>query len=318
MKTFGSDDVIVGESGPTEAGSSATQMMLRCPKLYQYSQVRGIRVPGYRSPSHFSVGNIFGAMRREWFARKFNTGSKTWKKLVWAAQEEAEKSNLPVMQKDELTAHALMTEYIAHWSLLPKPRPVAVEYKLGPGPMMKGDRFNLFRTAKPDDISHYPEAGDALVLGDCKTTSQDFSSAVREYELHVQPLQYLALYKMDPQGEARFGPVAGFVLDIAGKANERRKKPRFARVFIEYRDDAVQRFVESVRGYLIAGNKIDWDSEAPRTYQCTYMYGRARVDCTYKDLCRFGRSAASKYVLEGGKSLAKYKPVEGAEKMPWE
>ena len=318
MKEFATDKIVVGDSGPTEAGSHDTQLIFRCPKLFQLEVVRQLRIPAQGTPSHFAIGSIVGAMRREWFAKKFDTGAKTWKHLIRAAQEEAEKARLPIQQKDEAYSHYIMQEYIAHWSVRAQPTVKAVEYKLGPSPLVKGDRFNLMRTAKPDDLSYYPEAGGALCLADLKTTSNDFGALVREYELHVQPLQYIALYKVDPMGEKRFGKVAGFLLDAVQKPSERRKKPAFQRIFIEYRDEAIDNFIQSVRAYLISANKIDWDADVPRTFQCTYMAGRARVDCTFKELCRFGKAAAQRYVLADGTPLKKYKPRPGAEKMPWE
>ena len=80
----------------------------------------------------------------------------------------------------------------------------------------------------------------------------------------------------------------------------------------------VEQFIESARFYLTMANKIDWDTPVMRTYRCTEMHGRMRVDCTFKDLCRFGGTSAGKYVLHDGRALRKYKPQPGAEKMPWE
>jgi hypothetical protein len=312
-----SDEVIVGESGPTEAGSSATQLILRCAKLYQYAAVRGIRVPASETPDHFAIGSGFGAMRREWFGRKFATDGVTWKHLRKALKKEMKLQSLPVKDSALTYTLKLFDAYVEFWLKRPRPRPVAAEYKLGPAPLRKDDPFNLFRTARLDDLSYYPEAADALCIGEAKTTSADVGSVVREYELHVQPLQYLALYNMCKEGAAKHGPVAGIVMDIAKKAYGR-EKFAFARVFVEIRPETVEQFVHSIRGYLIAANKIDWDADAPRSYQCTYMAGRAKVDCTYKDICRFGKSGIGNYVLRDGTSLRKYKPQPGAERMPWE
>jgi hypothetical protein len=120
------------------------------------------------------------------------------------------------------------------------------------------------------------------------------------------------------QGQKKWGKVNGVMLDVVCKPNEGHRKPSFHRVFIEIRPEAVKSFVESTRYYLTLANKIDWDTNTMRTYRCTEMHGRMRVDCTFKDLCRFGGAAAGKYVLHDGRALRKYKPEPGAEKMPWE
>jgi hypothetical protein len=310
-------DVIVGEGGRTDAGSGMTSLIMRCPKAYQYDAVRKIRVPQTQMPPHFAVGILFAAMRREWFGRRFDTSEATWQHLKAKCQAEAELQHLPLSPKDEAFALALMAKYIEHWSARPRPRPIAAEYQIGPAPLVPGDPPHLYRTAKLDDLSYYPEAGGALCIGEAKTTSADVGSVVREYELHVQPLLYTALYMAAPEGQARWGKVAGVVLDVTCKPMEG-KKPSFHRVAIEIRPEAVQQFVESARYYVELASRITWDTNAMRTYRCTEMHGRMRVDCKFKDLCRFGSAAAGKYVLEDGRALRRYKPVPGAEKMPWE
>lgn len=310
-------DVIVGEGGRTDAGSGMTGLVMKCPKAFQYDAVRGLRVPQAQMPPHFAVGILFAAMRREWFGRRFDTSEKTWRFLKKKCQAEAEGQHLPITQEDETKSLALMSAYIEHWSKRAKPKPVAAEYLLGPAPLRAGDPPSMNRTARLDDLSYYPEAGMALCIGEAKTTAGDVSATIREYESHVQTYLYQALYMMAPQGEAVYGPVAGTVLDVVCKPSNERGKPTFHRVFIEVRREAVRRFIESARFYVDIARNIKWDSEPPRTYRCTEMHGRMRVDCTFKDLCRFGSAAASKFVLADGRALRKYKPQPGAEKMPW-
>lgn len=310
-------EVIVGEGGRTDAGSGMTSLIMKCQKAYQFDAVRGIRVPQTQMPPHFAVGILFAAMRREWFGRKFDTSEKTWMYLKRKCQAEAELQHLPIDPHNETQALALMGKYIEHWSSRPRPRPIAAEYQLGPCALVPGDAFNLHRTAKLDDLSFYPEGGGALYIGEAKTTSSDPGSVIREYEHHVQPLLYTALYMAAPEGMKKYGKVAGVMLDIVCKAVDG-KKPSFHRVPIEIRPEAVKAFVESTRFYLRLANKIDWDTDVPRSYRCTEMHGRMRVDCTFKDLCRFGGTSAGKYVLHDGRALRKHKPQPGMEKMPWD
>lgn len=319
LKTFDTNaSVLMGNNGPTAAGSSNTKEFLRCPKSWQYQYIRGLRVPQQQTPSHFARGTVFGAIRAAWFGLKFRSDAKAWKLLRRAAQKAVEEEALPIEERDEAFSLSMFKDYMEFWLKRPRPRPIATEFELGPVALSPTDPKNLFRTGKLDDLSYYPEAGGALCLGECKTTSGDIGTLIKEYELHIQPLQYLALYYADPRGAKKYGPVNGIVLDVTCKPNERRKKASFHRVCIEIRQDTVKDFIESIHGYMNAMKRISWDSYVPRTYQCTYMAGRARVDCQWKDLCRFGRSAASRYVMVGGKSLMKYKPEPGAEKMPWE
>jgi len=312
------DEVLVGEGGRTDAGSGRTSLLMKCPKAYQYDAIRGLRVPQAQMPSHFAVGILFAAMRREWFGRKFDTSEKTWRFLKKKCQQEAELQHVPIRPEDERQALALMGLYIDHWGKRPKPRPVAAEYLLGPCPLVPGMKDEVFkRTARLDDLSYYPEAGGALCIGEAKTTSGDVGAVIREYELHVQPMLYTALYNVAPQGRAMFGPVAGVVLDVVCKPSEGRK-PSFHRVAIEIREKALKEFVESTQYHLELARRMGWDSNVPRSYRCTEMHGRMRVDCTFKELCRFGSAVAGKFVLADGRALRKYEPRPGAEKMPWE
>lgn len=315
---FSSKTPLLGDIGGTEAGSSITKDFLLCLKRYQYKHVRKLFIPAVQTISPFAIGTLVAAMRRQWFGDRFPKVTPAYQRtLNRAAQEAAEQDRLPIDPRDYVFATALFGQYVAHWRTKPRPTPVHVEFKMGPGPLWEGAPRPTWRTAKPDDISRYPEAGGALCLADCKTTSGDIGTVVREYELHVQPLQYLAQYRLDPNGERRYGPLAGVLLDVIQKPSAG-KKPKFGRVFIEYRSQAVDEFIESMKFHLDVIRRIGWDTPVPRAYGCTYMAGRARVDCEFKDLCRFGSSAASKYKLPGGVPLRRYEPTPGAEKMPWE
>lgn len=308
--------VLVGSGGRTEAGSGDTSLIMKCPKAYQY-QTRGITIPASITLPHFSVGLVFAAMRKRWFALKFDSSEATWQKLIAEARRETLKQKLPVRPEDEAFAIAFFAQYMEYWLKFPRPKPVAVELKLGPVALIPGDPRELWRTARLDDLSYYPEAGGALCLGEAKTTSQTPNVVKQEYELHVQPLLYTALYMRSKHGEAKHGPALGLVLDVAQKPYER-KKASFSRIFIEIRKEAVLNFVESARYYVEIAKRIKWDTPVMRTYRCTEMHGRARVDCIYKDLCRFGAAGASKYVMLDGTPLRKYDHTSQGRTKPWE
>lgn len=317
FRTDAPQTVLVGSGGRTMAGSGDTSLIMKCPKAYQY-QMRGITVPASRILPHFSVGLVFAAMRKRWFALGFKSDEATWQTLLREAQKEAERQSLPVGDKDIAFAQALFGEYINHWIKYPRPKVIAVEYKLGPCALVPGDPKELFRTARLDDLSKYTEAGGALCIGEAKTTSADFGSVKKEYELHVQPMLYTALYLNSKKGLTRFGPIGGVMLDVAKKP-EGRSKAAFQRIYIEIRKKAVADFIESARYYVEMAKRIQWDTPVMRTYRCTEMHGRARVECVYKNLCRFGESGAGEYVMLDGTPLRKYKPESQGHKLkPWE
>lgn len=314
-QTFSTGDVIVGDSGPTDDGSTKTQTMLRCPKKYQFKYERGIAIPRSANPVYFSIGSIYGAGVAAVFSIGFAVGAKAWLFVKQKIQEEAERSRLPIRPQDEAYGLALVEQYLEHWKVRPNPKMIATEYKVGPIPGFK-------RTGKLDGLGHYPTGDGAtrhqFCIAEVKTTSGDIGSAVREYEFHPQTLQYQALYLMDPRGAAKYGPVDGHMFEICQKPEGKGKKPKFARAFVEVRPASLHTFVASTKAYIKMQDLIHWDSNPTRTYQCTYQAGRARVDCEYKPLCRYGKSGASNFVLADGTRLRDHKPVEGKEKMPWE
>lgn len=313
------NEVLVGRGGPSPAGWHGVEQFLRCPKAYQLEMVRGITVPLARTPGALGFGTLFHAQRAAWFAAKFDTSQKTLNRISAALDEAVAEEKLPIHPKDVASAAALFGAYMEHWSKRARPTPLAVEHLIGPAPLREDMRHEkLFRTGKLDDLSKYPEAGGALCLGECKTSSSDVSGVIRQYELHGQQLLYSCIYRTCENGEARFGPSAGVVLDIAIKAYDG-GKPKFARAFIEIRPHAADWFAESLRGYLAAMHRVEWDTPCPRNPTgCTFMAGRARVDCKFKELCRFGKSGAGRYIFQDGTSLRKHEPVKGKEAAPWD
>ncbi len=315
QETFSTGTVLVGDSGPTSDGSTKTQTMLRCPKMYQYQYVRGIGIPRSVNPSYFTVGSAYGAGVAAWFSIGFKAGAKAWMYIKRKVQEEAERNKLPFRPEDEAYALALLEQYMEHWILRPLPRVIATEFPVGPVP-------SLDRTGKLDILAHYPtgEGGTRyqFCAGEVKTTSGDIGTAIREYEFHPQTLQYEALYLLDPNGAAKHGPVDGHMFEICQKPDGRGKKPKFARAFVEVRAESLHTFVRSTNVYIKMQKTITWDSSPVRTYQCTFQAGRARVDCTFKPLCRYGKSGTGGLVLSNGSSLKSHAPAEGKRKYPWE
>ena len=310
-------EVLEGEAGPTEAGWHAIESFLRCPKAWQYENIRGIRIPEQFEQPAFTVGRMMHAGKAKWIANKFKTDEKTVQKVHAAVEGEMELGSLPSKPEALAYGRKYMTEYMAHWGIRPLPKPVATEYKLGPAAFAPDSPFFLYRTARLDDVSHYPEAGGALCIGETKTTSDSIKSCVDQYTLHGQPLLQKLLWKYAPQGEAMHGPVAGVMLDVIKKGYGT-DRSQFARVFLPITDRAVEWYQRSFAAQLRAASMVDWNADAPRNINgCTYMAGRARVACKYRDLCLHGRTASVKYTFADGTSLMQWKKP-GREVPPWD
>jgi hypothetical protein len=309
--------ILVGKGGVTTHGWHKIESAFRCLKAYQFERVRGIYQPTNRTPDHFAVGIMHHAMRARWFAKGFKTDNATWLSMMDAGREAAEEGQLPITIKAERMAQRHMQAYVQHWSARVLPRPKAAEYLIGPVALKAGDSKELHRTARLDDVSEYPEGNWQLYLGESKTTSTSISDCVRQYELHGQPMLQLALWKMSKKGEARFGPVKGVMLDVTVKSYDVNVPPKFGRVPIPISEYALEWYVKEIRGMLALVDEVGWDTEVSRNVGgCTYMAGRMRVDCAFKELCRFGRSATTKYVLPEGKSLTDKSAWKG-ETPPW-
>ncbi len=321
MKIYKHDEanhkVILGKGGASEAGWHGIEKILLCEKEFQFNVVRGIHKPIEYTPDYFAVGSIFHAGRARWFSLKFETSSKAWKKIKQACEEEADVQQLPVTFKATKQALGYLTEYIEHYRVRPKPRPIAAEYLLGPAKFKPSDPFYMFRTAKLDDVSYYDEAGGKLCIGESKTTGAGIADCVNQYTLHGQPVLQYMLWKAAPQGEATYGPVAGTILDITKKGYGG-KKCDFARVFIPFEERVLEWFHSSLAKKLQRAAEIGWDTTTDRNIAaCTRMGGRGRVACSYRDLCMYGRAATIKYVMADGSSLAKWKPTEERKVAPW-
>ena len=308
--------VLLGKGGPSEAGWHMIEALMHCEKEFQF-KLRGIAKPMEYTPNHFAVGSIFHARRAMWFARQFSTSPKTWRKIKHACEQEALAQKLPVSFKAGKIALTYLQQYIEHWKLRPKPRPIAAEYLLGPCTLRPSDPLYAFRTAKLDDISYYHEAAGQLCIGESKTTSGSIQDCVKQYELHGQPVLQFMLWKAAKQGEAMHGKIAGTILDITKKGYGARRCS-FARVFIPFEQRVLDWFGDAMVKYLKRKEEIKWNSKVDRNItSCTRAAGRGRVDCDYKALCTEGKSASIHYVMADGSSLMKHKRTEEQWVRPW-
>jgi hypothetical protein len=303
--------------GPTSHGWHQVSSFFTCPKEFQFRQVRKLRSPKVQTPDYLAIGLLFHAGRARWFAKNFDTSKKTWDSINAALAAEVEEQKLPVALNAEQKARELLTQYIEHYSKLPKPRVVAAEFLIGPV-SIKGDDPVTVRTARLDDVSEYPEGLGKLWLGESKTTSQSINDAVEEYKQHGQTLLQPLLWKLATQGEAMFGPIAGVMLDVVKKGYGK-EKPQFSRVALTITDFMLSWYGPMLTKKLHQASQIEWDTKVIRNVaNCTRMIGGARIPCEFRELCMFGKSAASRYVMENGKSLTTWRASEGKEVAPWE
>lgn len=307
-------------SGSTSSGASYIAPLYRCEKEHQLQNVRGIIPHGQvETPTHFGTGIGFHAMRDRWFTLKFATSEKAWLSIKDAYREAAEKQKLPVPRASEQQALVLASHYIEHWSKYPLPKVVVSEYELETKLSAKALRTT---TGRVDDASHYPEAGGLLCVGEAKSSSASPEQVYQHYMLALQPLNYAALWKVSERGEAKHGKAAGVLLDVAQKAYKPGSKPKFQRFFIPVTDFSLQWYVKDAERMREREASINWDSDSPRnpTACARIIPGQDRFAafCPYRDLCRYGRSAAGKYMFSDGSALTGWKPSRGKEVPPWE
>lgn len=316
------NEIKIGKSqGASQYGWHRLVHYLECPKKYQFSEVRKVRIPTDVTPAPFAIGLLHHAMRARWFANRFATSPESWQSIREAAATAATENGQPIAVEDEQAAMDLFQTYVEHWKNQPHPEPVACEYLLGPAKLDANDFDDEIFTARLDDVSWYNVGGQRLLcIGESKTCS-DTKTTLDEYELHGQPLLQAALWKVSPQGEALHGPIAGIMLDVVRKPyNKGKVKAAFTRQFIPIKPRVMDWYMRSIRANRTSANSINWNTEVLRNVtSCTRMYGRMRIACPYRDLCANGKTAASQYVYgPEGKDLRDWRPTEEEPTPPWE
>lgn len=304
-------------AGRTPAGWHQIESFIRCPKEYQFAEVRGIRIPSQTTPDHFAIGTLLHVAKAAWFELGFKADEAAMAHITKLVANAATLNKLPVTLQAEQRAMAYFLEYVEHWAPRPKPKVIAAEYTLGPAPLLQGDPKELWRTARVDDVSRYEEAGGGLCIGETKSTGDSIAACAQQYTLHGQPMLQALLWDSAPQGAAKHGPITGVMLDVIQKGYSGQRS-KFGRVLVPITQHALQWFARSLQGYVKASRRVEWDTEVPRNITaCTRMVGRGRVACPYRDLCMYGRSAAMKYVLANGTNLGVWKPSYPNQVQPW-
>ena len=312
-----------GEAGPTPSGYHSDDEMWRCQQEYLYARVRKVRLPQVQLPKHFTIGIGFHAGRARWFRLGFKHDEATWRSIREAVDADLRAQPLPSAPDAERKALELLKEYTEHWAGQPLPRVRGAEMLIGPAPIWPGSK-NV-RTARLDDVSAYPSIGYAEAIGESKTTSGSINDVVKYYEQHGQLLTQMLLLKTVAQAPAKYvgihaalASINGVMLDVTKKPSGDRKAD-FARVFIPIEQRQLTWFQRNLEDMLRRKAAMTWNSQVRRNPSaCTRVVaGGAVVECPFKDLCRYGRSAATKYMV-GDTWMSAWKPSPGKEVAPWE
>lgn len=305
------------EGGPSGLGWSEIEAFLRCHKEYQFAAVRKVTKPTNQTPDYFAVGSFVHAGRARWFAEAMSQSDETWQKIQADMTKTREDLPLPCSEEAYTTALRYVQEYVEHWSIRQKPDIVAVEHLLGPTEVHEHAPWTK-RTARLDDFGFYPEFGNKLAIGECKTTAGSIADVANQYTMHGQPALQRLLWEAAPQGYATYGAVAGTVLDVVKKGMGG-KKCEFARIPLDVPERVLALTRQALYDALLKRDALRWDSPAERNLTaCTRLIGKARVACQYRDLCMFGKAGAIGYVTDDGKPLTSWTQEEDKLAAPWE
>jgi len=318
------------DSGPSQYGwHSGDQEMFRCEQEFVFKFVRHIEKAGKKeTPRAKAIGLLFHAGRARWFSNNF---SDNWQSIYNAVTREAARQPLPIPIGAEQEACNILTQYIAHYSKLPKPKVLAAELEVGPIVTVEGS--TEVHTNRLDDLSMYPDFANAEAIGEAKTTSSKPSAVYAHYNAnHGQLLkQMLVVTKAIEAGTLKVikAPI-GIVLDVVQKGYSGAKCSfeRFLITIEPYQLEWFARDLERVRqrrreleeveselrkapGNLRAGPPF-WELPALVAEKMAKRNPTAcrrlvsgdggqfiAVDCDFINLCKFGRSSATEFVVNG-------------------
>lgn len=320
------------DAGPSKYGwHSGDDAFWRCEQEGVFKHIRKIAKSGQtETPRAKAVGLLFHAGRARWFKEGFlaaGPGTVGWDSIYAAVREEAERQPLPMPAGAEQEALNILQQYVAHYSQLPKPKVLAAELEVGPIITFEGSQE--LHTNRLDDISLYPDFANAEALGEAKTTSGKPSAVYAHYNAnHGQLLKQMLVVteaikqrKLPVTAEPKF-----IVLDVVQKGYSGAKCSfeRFLIAIEAYQLEWFARDLERVRRRrreLEALEREPWRGEPDLDGDVAAGFieppmrrgiaGGCRrlvsgdggqfiaVDCEYLNLCKFGRSAATEYTVNG-------------------
>jgi hypothetical protein len=309
------------DSGPSQYGwHSGDQEMFRCEQEFVFKHLRKIQKAGIKeTPRAKAIGLLFHAGRARWFAEHFPPANVGWASVYQAVIQEAARQPLPVPIGAEQEACNILQQYVSHYAKLPKPEVLAAELEVGPIVTVEGS--SELHTNRLDDLSKYPDFAHAEAIGEAKTTSSKPNAVYAHYNAnHGQLLkQMLVVTTAIKQGKLEVvkAPI-GIVLDVVqkGYGGAKCSFERFLITIEPYQLEWFARDLERVRQRrrelerldpLVSGDRgsHNLEPEARRNpTACRRLVSGdggqfIAVDCPYLALCKFGRSAATEYTVNG-------------------
>lgn len=296
---------------PTEATSKGwhhLEPFTICPKEFQLKRVRGIRLRGVFMPEPLAIGLIVHAGHAQWLHDGYQ--GELWRGQMVKYLADLERRNritsvcLPL-------ATRCMEGYVKHWSVRPRPQVLAVEHELGPKPLIKGAPEWTWRSARLDSIVSWRKQ---TWIKELKTTSSTAGRVRNLYMLHGQPLLQVALW--GEEETARFGPLAGVLLDSILKPSGRREArgTDLQPLPIAQMQVALKWFRNDFTLWVMQSSAIVWNSQVERRPVCV----RAQSACDFRAMCLRGRAGSNSYVFEDGSPVSAWAPSPGKEVPPWE
>lgn len=303
------------ESGPSKFGwHSGDESFFRCEQEGVFKFLRHIEKAGKKeTPRAMAIGLLFHAGRARWFANGF---TDNWQSIYAAVVQEAAKQPLPIPIGAEQEACNILTQYIAHYSKLPKPKVLAAELEVGPIITFEGSSEP--HTNRLDDLSTYPDFANAEAIGEAKTTSSKPAAVYAHYNAnHGQLLkQMLVVTKAIEAGTLKVikNPI-GIILDVVQKGYGG-DKCHFERFLITIEPHQLEWFARDLDRVRQRRRELEWREKYPEHPATNYLPARRNptacrrlvsgdggqfiaVDCEFLNLCKFGRSAATEYSVNG-------------------
>lgn len=302
--------VLVGSAreGPSIAGFHKVVTLQRCETEYRYAESLGLKPVDAKPNAAFDVGTFTHHGRAMWFASQC---TKHPDDVCQDISDMVRADGNPIKIQAEREAQRLITKYIKHWSLYPKPHVRAVEYQLGPAPLKERDPFFLYRTARLDDVSIYPDALNQLCIGDLKTTSDTISGIVNEYRQSGQFMTYALLWDMAKEGREFFNntQIPGIMIDIVTKD----ENPKFHRELLTITEHQKRWWYENMSHLLRRAANITGTTPTSRnTTQCARAISRrGSYLCPFHKLCQYGSSATGQYTFPDGRLMSEEKELVG-------
>lgn len=319
------------KSGPSEFGwHSGDEAFFRCEQEGVFKFLRHIEKSGKKeTPRAMAIGLLFHAGRARWFANGF---TDQWQSIYQAVTQETARQPLPIPIGAEQEACSILTQYVAHYSKLPKPKVLAAELEVGPIITLEGSAES--HTNRLDDLSIYPDFAHAEAIGEAKTTGGKPSAVYAHYNAnHGQLLkQMLVVTKAIEAGILKIikAPI-GIVLDVVqkGYGGDKCHFERFLITIEPYQLEWFARDLEETRRRRRELEAIEAhpsllepighsDSLRPAKRNPTACRRLVSgdggqyiaVECEFLNLCKFGRGAATEYAVNG-------QPMGAVKGKPW-